>query len=336
MITAVDNGKEIARLQKQMQLAFKNQKPESIRAIIGSPGGAFGTKFLYFKAYDIWVVFEEGDNRYWNAFGIGRPIPEKNNSITCEINFPYEGIDRRIAGVWGKDSDNVVLLHRGKIGGGRKGIGKSLFLDKYRGEYVNILDGDTENHVALIGSLNSKRFLQQVANFVHEVHRIKNLAEDAAEDVDSIDDEQSMPDLGFDFTAEGHGKRRYTRREEIEAISNHGIIINALADQLTSRGFAVGNDRKRDLFTVNNDKIDRLFEAKTDLSNGSIYSAVGQLMMYSAEKCLDDNHKVLVLPKKLKASAEKTVAKLGLDILYYIFDDETVHFIDLDRILKKR
>ena len=71
MFTTVDNGKEITILQKKMEQIFKNQKPEVIRAIVGSPGGAFDTNFLYFREYNFWVVIEEGDNRYWNAFGLG-------------------------------------------------------------------------------------------------------------------------------------------------------------------------------------------------------------------------------------------------------------------------
>lgn len=335
MITAVDNGTEITRLQKQMVTVFKNHKPEYIRAIVGSPGGAFSAQFMYFEAHDFWVVSEESDNRYWNGFGIGRPIAERNNSIACEINFPYDGINRRIAGVWGKDADQIILLHRGKIGGGRKGIGKNLFFDKYRGEDTIILDGDIENNLALIGSLNSKHFLQQVANFVHEVHRIKRLTEVIPEVIDEKEEENEASEFGFDFKEEGYGRRRYSRKEEIEAFSNHGIIINALARQLTIRGFAVGNDRKRDLYTVKGSQIDRIFEAKTDLSNGSVYSAVGQVLIYSVEKGLDKNQKILVLPEKLKAPAEHIIGKLGLDILYFNFEGETVQFIDLDRIINQ-
>ena len=333
MITAVENGKEIAQLQKRLVNLFKSHKPEFIQAIIGSPGGAFETMFMYFEAFNFWVVFEEGDNRYWNGFGTGKPIAGKNNSITCEINIPYDGIDRRIAGVFGKEGDQVILLHRGKIGGGRKGIGKNLFLVNYRGSFTTIQDGDTENMLALIGSLDSKHFVQQVSNFVHEIKRIKDLAEGMPDLPEGEAEDVEIQDFNYTFKEEGFGKRRYSRKDEIEAVSNHGIIINALAKQLSSRGIPVGNDHKRDLYTIKDNQIDRVFEAKTDLSNGSIYSAVGQVLMYSVEKGLDDNQKILVLPEKLKASAEKILAKLGLHILYYTFEDEVVRFVDIDRLL---
>jgi hypothetical protein len=43
-----------------------------------------------------------------------------------------------------------------------------------------------------------------------------------------------------------------------------------------------------------------------------------------------------VLPEKLKASAEKILGILGLDILYYTFEEEVVRFLDLDEVLNKR
>jgi hypothetical protein len=336
MITAVENGKEIARLQKRLVDIFKNQKPEYIEAIIGSPGGAFETTFLYFESHNFWAVFEKDKNRYWNAFGTGKPIAGKNNSIVCEINIPFEDINRRVAAVFGKEGDQVLLLHRGKIGGGRKGIGKNLFWENYRGEEMMVQDGDTENWLAPIGSFESKNFVQQVANFVLEIKRIKELAEDLPDLPEVETEDVEIQDFNYTFKEEGFGKRRYSRKDEIEAVSNHGIIINALAKQLTSRGISVGNDHKRDLFTLKDNQIDRVFEAKTDLSNSSIYSAVGQVLIYSVEKGLDDNQKILVLPEKLKASAEKILGILGLDILYYTFEEEVVRFLDLDEVLNKR
>jgi len=336
MFTTVDNGKEITRLQKRMEAAFKSQKPEIIRAIVGSPGGSFETRFLYFEKFDFWVVFEEDENRYWNAFGTGKPLAGKNNSITCEINFPYEGINRRIAGAFAKEDDQIILLHRGKIGGGRKGIGKGLFWDNFRGDPFKIQDGDTENALALVANLDSKHFVQQVGTFVHQIKRIKDLIENAPELADDETEEIENPPFDFEFKEEGYGKRTYSRKDEVEAFSNHGIIINALAKELTNRGLLVGKDYKRDLFTVKNNQIDRIFEAKTDLLNTSIYSAVGQILIYSAEKDLIDNQKILVLPEKLKVSAEQVIGKLGLDILYYSFEDEAVRFVDLDGVLNKK
>ncbi|MCB0524508.1 MAG: hypothetical protein KDC75_13215 [Phaeodactylibacter sp.] len=334
MITTEATGREITKLQKRFVSIFNSKKPERIEAIVGSPGGAFKATFLYFKQFNFWAVFDNTGTRYWNAFGTGKPIAGKNNSITCEINFPFDGIERRVAGVFGRESDKVLLLHRGRIGGGRKGIGKSLFFDNYRGAYEVIQDGDQENTLALIGSLDSKYFVQQIASFIFEVQRIKDLIEPTLENAGDDDAEDSS--FNYEFKEEGFGKRRYSRKDEIEAESYHGIIVNALADKLAERGFVVGNDRKRDLYTIRDNRIDRIFEAKTALTNSSIYSAIGQVLFYSSEKGLDNNQKILVLPEKLKASAEKIIQRLGLQILYYSFQGKVVRFIDLDGVLNKK
>jgi hypothetical protein len=333
MVTVVDNFNELSNLQNRLTDIFKSNEPEYINALIGYQGGAEETLFLYFAKYDFWTAYMRGDVKHWNGFGIGRPKEGKVTSITCEINFPYEGINRRIAGAFGKEGDEVVILHRGKIGGGRKGIGKNLFFENYRGEFIQIGDGNIESSLALIGNLNSQNLLGQISTFVHEVERIKNFDVNELQEIDDDDEvENSVTD--FDFRAEGYGKRNYTRKDEIEAISNHGIIINTLAEILKNKGLQIGNDRKRDLFTIKNNKIDKIFEAKTDLSNSSIYSAVGQVLMYSAEKNLEDNMKILVLPEKLNQKAEQTISKLGLDILYFHFEGDEVIFREVERFSK--
>ena len=57
--------------------------------------------------------------RYWNAFGIGKPIPGKLAHIICEINYPESGLNSRVAANWVKDGNDILLVHNGKIGGGR-------------------------------------------------------------------------------------------------------------------------------------------------------------------------------------------------------------------------
>lgn len=44
--------------------------------------------------------------------------------------MPLNGINRRVAGLFAIDSvsGGTILLHRGKIGGGQKGVGKKQFL----------------------------------------------------------------------------------------------------------------------------------------------------------------------------------------------------------------
>ena len=98
------------------------------------------------------------------------PHLDKSNSIVVEINFPFDGINRRIGGAFGKtETGEIVVLHRGKIGGGREGIGKQLFFNHFRGDLVMANDDDQTNTFCLIGTLSSPYFGKQVADFIAEV-----------------------------------------------------------------------------------------------------------------------------------------------------------------------
>ena len=331
MLSIVESKRQIRNYQHSLKSSFENYNPEYIDVILGSAGGAFEAEIMYFKEFDFWAFFGESDNRYWNAFGVKKPNKGKNTSIGCEINFPYEGIDRRIGGAFVKEDSEVIVLHRGKIGGGRKGIGKKLFRRNFIGKYLTVSDGDKENELAIVGNLNSKNLIQQFSVFVYEVDRVKKFEPSEIENDDSDEDEDTS-EITSTFSAEGYGIKKYARADEIEAICNHGIIVNQLAKVLAEKGYEVGNDNKRDLFTKRNGKIDRIFEVKTDLTNSSIYSAIGQILMYSAEKNLLDNKKILVLPQRLKQAVEENIKKIGLSILYFDFEDE-IKFINIEKIL---
>ena len=53
----------------------------------------------------------------------------KSLQITVEVNPPLEGLDRKMGGAVTREASSVrhYLVHRGRIGGGQKGIGAELF-----------------------------------------------------------------------------------------------------------------------------------------------------------------------------------------------------------------
>ena len=91
--------------------------------------------------------------------------------IVCEINPPLEGLDKRVQGAFARDNDRIWLLYRGKIGGGRPGIGRRLFFENYLKEIKDIA-GD---RFAIIGDTHSSDFVSHVRDFIREVERIKGL-----------------------------------------------------------------------------------------------------------------------------------------------------------------
>jgi hypothetical protein len=100
---------------------------------IGFPGGSVDQTVYTAGEGALWVGFggriEAKVSRYWNAFGIYRPdLPAQ--SITVEINIAIDSDSAQVAGFFAEDgaTGEIFLMHNGRVGGGRPGIGKSSFL----------------------------------------------------------------------------------------------------------------------------------------------------------------------------------------------------------------
>jgi hypothetical protein len=224
-----------------------------------------------------------------------------------------------------ENKGNILVLHRGNIGGGKKGIGKHYFKDNFRGDFVNAIDGDRETEFCLIGELKSNHFPKQVSNFIKEIYKVKNIGKESTT--------SDFEDLNkFDYTAEQSGKTEAERTGKTIIDRTHGIVVNALAKELEIQNYKFGNDRNRDLFIHRNNKVTTLFEIKTSCSTQNLYSAVGQLIIYSIP-IKNEVKLIIVIPKKLNGTVIKRLSKLGIQILYYEWVNETPEFKGLKKIL---
>jgi hypothetical protein len=185
MLKLLESQNEIESAQKIFESILEKFSDERIPVKIGFRGGNEEAEVFYSSKLDIWFYFggpieSSGKNkreRYWNVFGIGKPKQNSNVPIVVEINSPIEGIYRRVGGAFAKDDKgNIFLLHRGKIGGGREGIGPSLFYKYYDGEKDFVKEGEkiSERELAIVGSLNSADFPEKVKSFIQKVDGIKN------------------------------------------------------------------------------------------------------------------------------------------------------------------
>lgn len=326
MITVEADRKQITKLQSEFYKRLIQFFPSSVDCWIGHPGGNFEDTVMYSPKLNLWFSHGENDNKFWNGFGVGEPVRGKNNSLNGEINFPKEGSNRRIAGAFGiNDNGKVLILHRGKIGGGKLSIGKNYFIDNFRGDFVTAIDGDRETEFCLVGELYSKHFPLQVANFIKEIFRVKQLQNgNTAKDFSNLSN--------FNYIAEHTGKTVTERSDSIIIERTHGIVVNALAGELESRGLSVANDRNRDLFIHNEGQISTLFEVKTSSSTQCLYSAVGQLLIYSIP-IVNKVKLISVLPDKLSRDVSKKLQSIGIEILYYEWNGDTPLFLNLDRLL---
>ncbi|PBQ34575.1 hypothetical protein CNR22_23280 [Sphingobacteriaceae bacterium] len=325
MSIVITDEQEIKKLHKLFHKKLNAFFTERIRCRVGFPGGSMDTTVQYSQELDIWVCVQEQESKYWNGFGIGRPKQGRSNSLNGEINFDYEG-SKRVAGAFAVDNEGkILILHTGTIGGGKKGIGKNFFLSNFRGDPIKAIHDDKEVDYCLVGELNSPHFPEQVSNFIREIYRVKNLNQ-----------EQIETDFGylgnFKYTDERSGSTVTESNDPRTITRTHGIVVNALHDELERRGLNASNDRNRDLFIHHRSRISTLFEVKTSSSTQCLYQAVGQLLLYSIP-IRNPVKLVAVLPDRLSMPVARRFASLGISVLYYSWENNEPVFIGLDDLL---
>lgn len=180
MFIALSKRQEVADAQKQLKEALYSQLPARDRSYtIGFQGGNMEVANLRANG-SIWCILDKTSDdsaaRYWNAFGLSESLKVSvSNVIVVEINVPISGYNGNVAGLFARDENgNTWLLHSGKIGGGRKGVGKEAFLNFTKLATVSV--GTESGVVALIpiARLGSSTIAADVARFVRNVARFKD------------------------------------------------------------------------------------------------------------------------------------------------------------------
>ena len=329
MLKVLDDEKAIKKYRRQFIKSFKPFIDEKIPVNLGHPGGTVKAKVAWSNVLGVWIFQEKiSDSRYWHAFGTGKPSKSSHIPTTCEINFPIRGIDRRIGGALAADRyGRIFVVHRGKIGGGKKGIGKSFFEDNYRGVWTTMEDGPFESRVALIGVLHSPRFVRQVTQFVRKINRIKDLSYQSAQLEITFDEllfREELIGAAFD-TAEA----RLNLKDECD----HGLVVLDLYTALNSHGFKVANDLTRDLFTLNKKgRIADVFQIVPDVSIAGINWATAHLLL-NAIDLPERPRLILSIPEAIDQSLEAKLKKLGIDVLVYKWQRDHVLFSNLPALI---
>jgi hypothetical protein len=317
MLKVLEDESAVRKYRGQFIRSFKPFIDEQIQVNLGHPGGAFRAKVLWSDRLGIWAFHEKiSGNRCGHAFGVGKPAGTSSVSISCEINFPLHDIDRRMGGALAENRNGrVFVVHRGKIGGGKKGVGKSFFEKHYRGAWAVMEDGDAVSTVALVGVLNSPRFVRQVAQFVHKVDTMKDVISRRSSQMEIIFDEPSFREEFVGCSYDGFEEGR-------ELSCDHGLIVSDLHAALKRKGFKVGNDTIIDLFIVNAERrITTVFQVMTESSTDSVHTSISKLLLSGVD--LPGNPRlILAVPKGIEKSLPGKMKKLGIDILEYEWQED--------------
>ena len=327
MLKVITDQKAIKKYTRLFVKKFKPFIDEVIKVKLGHQGASVPAKVLWSRRLGIWLFSHTiNEVRYWNAFGRGKPREANILSTTAEINFPWEGIDRKTGGAFAEDAwGNIFVIHRGKIGGGKKGVGKSLFEHNYRGVWSFMEDGDSVTQVAVIGALNSSRFALQVALFVKKIEKIKSTA------AISPQTEMNFAEIAFREDLVGTVPSGYG--SEVFTACDCDLVVTSLANLLMRWKFRVGNDASHQLFLIDHaeGKISHVFEVLADIQEKSVMAAAAKLLLY----CQGDEGSflpIIVMPEDGINAYTQELEKINISVIAYRLEGERIIFPDLGKI----
>ena len=327
MLKVIADQPAIKKYAGQFNKKFKPFIDEEIKVKLGHQGAGFPAKVSWSKNLGIWKFSRAiKEVRYWNAFGVGKPGTSGVLSIASEINFPWAQIDRKTGGAFAEDAwGNVFVIHRGKIGGGKKGIGKSLFEHNYRGVWSFMEDGDSISQVAVIGDLKSERFALQAAQFVNKIEILKSSAAASTQTEINFSEITFREDL--------IGSSTPSAENEIVSACDRELVLSQLASALQEKKIKIGNDSESELFAVDTseNRISHIFEVLTDTKEISLFTAAGKLLLQTSDTALRPLP-VLVLPEDRISHYVDELRRNNISVIGFHWQEERVVFSGLEKI----
>lgn len=187
-LSVITNEQDIHAAQEQLQERIRGEGGPLRRYRLGNRGGQGGeAEVCYVERLDLWHTAERMDNRWCNGFGLGDPTTVPMLTVVTWINPAFNGSRRSGAGVFFRDTEgHTWLAHSGRIGGGKKGVGRTAFLDGFSGA-VQTVEG---NNYVVIGRIGAAEFLDELAAFVRAVQAFKvrvGALGDQGEEDDEVD-----------------------------------------------------------------------------------------------------------------------------------------------------
>lgn len=328
MLSLLESKEEIAKAQQKLEVTVRRKFRGEAHKNIGFPGGTvFDANVSTDDNY--WFYSSDCDSsdvpcpRRLNWFGLFRD--DTTLHITVEINTTYEGRNDRLAGFFARDNETglVYLLHSGRVGGGKKGVGKTAFLAWSNQRLIEAVDsfGDIREGV-LVMPIEGKAACRSAIRYIDIIANFKQAVREG--ELDTPELQRRQRELG-DFYAESRGRRKGRRSEKFDYLSRHGDIVDALYSWRSSTALPKGGrlvkDIKIDLGVATGRKLIEVFEVKTSTARSDIYAAIGQLLVHGVE---DKCRRVMVLPHKepIAPDLKDALQRLGIELLWFKLGEE--------------
>jgi hypothetical protein len=164
-------------------------------------------------------------------------------------------------------------------------------------------------------SRSAVRYIDIIARFKQAVR---------AGDMDTPEFRRKKKELD-DFYSESRGRRKGQRSGEIDYLSRHGEVVDALYSWRSSSTLPTGGRLVKniliDMAVEVGDKLVEVFEVKTSTARFDVYSAIGQLMVHGTSQ---DCRRVIVLPQsqQIASDLKEALQRLDIELLKFKLDEE--------------
>lgn len=296
------------------------------RRTLGDQGGSSEVTLYIRRDLGIWMGKERLIERgyFWLPFGVLPLKASGNLNIVVQLNRPRTMRATGLAGLLLEDDQrDRWLCHTGRIGGGRRGIGRGTFLAWTSRPAVDVVDNRGRADVALpIARLGDPRLDADVAEFVHEVASFKmSLAAKAVSGASKFGGN----------ARELEGSTVVASRRGYQMTRTHATVRNRLADLIEKTGRRVSRDAARDIIAGDPNWPEFEFEIKPSTDSQSFYTAVGQLTVHSVKT--PAKRRVAVLPHTTKQWQVDSLRKLGIDLVTYRIYSKRIVFSNLAQLI---
>jgi len=301
MLELISAKAEKARAQKTLSNIVSSALPSVGVKNVGFPGGNDDVALFTKGNGHLWFGGKTLEDatipRYWNALGIYDDT-RTAQTPTVELNIPVHENSAKVSGFLARDpaSGTIYLMHTGKIGGGAKGVGKSAFLAWSRSPLVPVLDASdgTQRSGLLIGSLDHNSILGRLERFVKQVALFKEFVKQGHHEDPKF---RKLVEELQNFSPEFSGWKAGFVGATLEYLSYHGDVIDELhrkRNKSKTPSEVIYNTGLIDLAVSDGGVITEVYEAKTSTDRQVLYTAIGQLIVHSAEQ--GKARRFLVLP----------------------------------------
>jgi hypothetical protein len=301
MLQVVGDPKRIGRAIKRLHGALEGVPARGVR--LTWRGGELLTTIHWVRDDAFWWAVEPRHQRDALVLGHAPDPPTRRESITCEINLPRAGADRKVAGIIVADEAGALYLaHSGRLS--KSGFREFLADGVWR--TVAWPDGE-ETEALVIAPLRSPRLTRLIGRFVDSVRRFKEGETPAGQ-----------PALCVEPSAHGSAG----------AACDRSLVDLSLHEELSKRGLFGG---AADLFSLRGERPQPLFALIADTEPEALALAVGSLSLAAARGGAEVRP-ILVAPAEL-AEQDGALGSLPFACVRYRWRGARAVFDGLDDAL---